>query len=253
MKSRGHASHAPGFSSQHTWRELFVVFSLALRRPGYFRQSEGAGGTKLLGAPQRACADSVQQFGLRGFQGDQSAEHMQQVDQIVRVFGKPMVRLDRVKRRRRATVANDRSRAVAAAIRRRGRQAQLKMRWPSCTHRPNTSIRRIQSNIEVKSLTHNCSTANRHCLIPFECSSSKKASAFAASSGPPDLITACRWTSICLTSSRASHNAIRASLTDVFEASRSDRTNHAAAFDPYFVFSATARQSLAYMQRAVSE
>jgi hypothetical protein len=94
MKSRGHASHASGLSSQPTWRELFVVFSLALRRPRYLRQSEGAGGPKLLGASQRAYADTVQQISLRGLQGGQSAEHVQQINQIVRVFGQPMVRLD---------------------------------------------------------------------------------------------------------------------------------------------------------------
>jgi hypothetical protein len=97
-------------------RRLFLVFPLAFRRPRDLRQSEGAGGPKFLGASQRAFTDPVQQIGLRGFQRDEPAEHVQQVNQIGRVFGQPMARLDRVKRRRRATVTNDRSGAVAATI-----------------------------------------------------------------------------------------------------------------------------------------
>ena len=74
------------------------------------------GGAELLGAPQRAGADAVQHVGLGGFERDQPAQHVQQVEQIVRVFRQPVVRLNLVERRRRATVADDRARAVAAAV-----------------------------------------------------------------------------------------------------------------------------------------
>jgi hypothetical protein len=64
----------------------------------------------------RAAADPVQQIGLRGFERDQPAENVEQVQQIGRVLGQPMIRLDRVERRRRAAVADDRPRPLPAAV-----------------------------------------------------------------------------------------------------------------------------------------
>ena len=53
---------------------------------------------QLIGAEQLAGADALQEGRLRGFQRNQAAKDMEEVDQVGRVFREPMVGLNAVKR-----------------------------------------------------------------------------------------------------------------------------------------------------------
>lgn len=68
-------------------RRSDFVFALAFRRSVFlFQLRECAGVAKLI--------------------GDQPPEHVDKIEQVAGIFGQPMIRLDPVKRRRRAFVAN---------------------------------------------------------------------------------------------------------------------------------------------------
>ena len=73
----------------------------------FVRVRECAGVTQRGGIEQRAGADSAEQVGLSGFERDEAAKNVQQVEKIGRVFGQPAIRLDAVERRWRALVADD--------------------------------------------------------------------------------------------------------------------------------------------------
>lgn len=62
-----------------------------------------------LGAEEKTVADAGQQIGLSRFEGDQPAEHVQEVDQVGGVFREPALGLDLVERRGRAATADDRA------------------------------------------------------------------------------------------------------------------------------------------------
>ena len=54
--------------------------------------------SQIVGVEERMRADAAQKVGLPRFERDQAAKDMQQVEEIGRAFGQPMVRLDAVER-----------------------------------------------------------------------------------------------------------------------------------------------------------
>lgn len=64
----------------------------------------------------RAGADTFEQICLSRFQFDQAAKHVQDVEQLGRVFGQPSLRLDIAERRGCATVADLRTLPVQLPI-----------------------------------------------------------------------------------------------------------------------------------------
>jgi hypothetical protein len=63
-----------------------LAFAL-LRQSRNFLDCERSGSAKLVGPTQRARANAIQQIELRGFERDQAAEDVQQVEKVGRVFG----------------------------------------------------------------------------------------------------------------------------------------------------------------------
>ena len=88
---------------------LLGGFLLALRR-----QFKGSRGAQLFGRESGAGANLLQQRGLGRLEFYEAAEHVEDVDQLCRVFGEPVVRLDVAQWRGRAAVAYPRRRSWAS-------------------------------------------------------------------------------------------------------------------------------------------
>ena len=80
------------------------------------RRRQRPGGRQRRVVDEAAGENLLEQRGLLRLQGDEAAEHVEEVDQVAGVLGEPMVGLDVAERRGRAAVADDRARAVALAI-----------------------------------------------------------------------------------------------------------------------------------------
>ena len=77
---------------------------------------EGAPRAQVIRADQRASANRCQKVLLTRLQGHEPAEHVQQVDQLCRVFREPAPRLYAAKHRRLSSVSDDWPRTVQASI-----------------------------------------------------------------------------------------------------------------------------------------
>ena len=71
---------------------------------------------KIIGTKERPVADPREQVSLCRFKHDESAKHIEQVEEIGCVLRKPAIGLNLVERRRRAPVADDRFRAVTLSV-----------------------------------------------------------------------------------------------------------------------------------------
>lgn len=76
-----------------------ALLSLLARR---LRQGESTGGLQFTGGEKGAIADAVQQVRLLRLKANETAQHMKEIEEVARVFGKPVIRLDLFKRRWRA-------------------------------------------------------------------------------------------------------------------------------------------------------
>ena len=83
---------------------------------GFARDVECASGAQSVGADERALADADEEVGLAGFEGDEAAEDVEDVQEFRGVFGKPAVRLDFLQGRRRPAFADDGPGAVLLAV-----------------------------------------------------------------------------------------------------------------------------------------
>lgn len=66
------------------------------------RQGESTGGLQFTGGEEGAIADASKQVRLLRFKANEAAQHMKEIEEVARVFGEPVIRLDLFKRRWRA-------------------------------------------------------------------------------------------------------------------------------------------------------
>ena len=80
------------------------------------RNVKRAGGAQGVGADEGGVADAGEEVGLAGFEGDEAAEDVEDVQEFGGVVGKPAVGLDFLKGRGRPPVADDGPGAVLLAV-----------------------------------------------------------------------------------------------------------------------------------------